>query len=122
FLCSADRPGGFMDNGIDVSIWFWVAFNAGVLVILAVDLGVFHRNAHAPSVKEAALWSAAWIALSLAFAGFIFAYGGSEPGCAFLAGCVVESSLSVDNIFVIVLLFTYFGLPAAYQHRVLFYG
>ena len=111
-----------MDNGIDVSIWFWIAFNAGVLVILALDLGVFHRKAHAPSVKEAALWSSAWIALSLAFAGFIFAYGGSEPGFAFLTGYVVEYSLSVDNIFVIVLIFTYFGLPAAYQHRVLFYG
>jgi tellurite resistance protein TerC len=111
-----------LDNGIDVPIWFWLAFNAGVLLILALDLGVFHRKAHAPSVKEAAMWSVAWISLSLAFAGFIFAYGGSEPGFAFLTGYVVEYSLSVDNIFVIVLIFTYFGLPAAYQHRVLFYG
>jgi tellurite resistance protein TerC len=111
-----------VDNGIDVSIWFWIAFNVGVLVILAVDLGVFHREAHAPSVKEAALWSAVWVVLSLAFAGVIFYIGGSEPGFAFLTGYVVEYSLSVDNIFVIVLIFAYFGLPAAYQHRVLFYG
>jgi len=111
-----------MDNGIDVGIWFWVAFNAGVLVILALDLGVFHRSAHAPSVKEAAMWSAVWVALSLAFAGVIFVYGGTEPGFAFLTGYVVEYSLSVDNIFVFIVVLGYFGVPARHQHRVLFYG
>jgi tellurite resistance protein TerC len=122
FLLLCGCREAWLDNGIDVSIWFWVAFNAGVLAILALDLGLFHKHAHAPSVREAATWSAVWVALSLAFAAFVFVYGGPQPGFAFLTGYVVEYSLSVDNIFVIVLIFAYFGLPAAYQHRVLFYG
>jgi tellurite resistance protein TerC len=115
-------PEDSLDNHINVGFEYWIAFLGGVLVILALDLGVFHRKAHAPSVKEAACWSALWVSLSLLFSGVIFAKGGTEPGLAFLTGYVVEYSLSVDNIFVIVLIFTYFGVPAQYQHRVLFWG
>ncbi|HEX5368478.1 MAG TPA: TerC family protein [Dehalococcoidia bacterium] len=111
-----------MDNGVDVSIWFWVAFNAGVLALLAADLGLFHRKAHAPTVREAALWSATWVALSMLFAAGIFVFDDANSGVAFLTGYVIEYSLSVDNIFVFVLIFTYFSVPAAYQHRVLFWG
>jgi tellurite resistance protein TerC len=111
-----------LDNGIDVGIWAWLAFNAGVITLLAIDLGVFNRHAHAPSVREAAMWSATWITLSLIFATGIFVFGGSEPGLAFITGYLIEYSLSVDNIFVFVLIFGYFAVPAQYQHRVLFWG
>lgn len=111
-----------MDNGVDASIWVWVGFNLVVLALLALDLGVFHRHAHVVTVKEAAMWSVAWVALSLAFAAGIFIVSGSEPGFAFLTGYVIEKSLSVDNIFVFVLLFSFFAVPPQYQHRVLFWG
>jgi tellurite resistance protein TerC len=111
-----------VDNGVDAGIWVWVGFNLVVLALLALDLGVFHRHAHAVTVKEAATWSIVWVALSLAFAAGIFVVEGSEPGLAFLTGYVIEKSLSVDNIFVFVLLFTFFAVPAELQHRVLFWG
>lgn len=107
---------------MEYGIWMWVGFNAAVLGLLALDLGVFHRHAHAVSVKEAATWSVVWIALSLAFNGYIFVNYGSQPGLEFLTGYLIEKSLSVDNIFVFVLLFSYFKVPAAYQHRILFWG
>jgi tellurite resistance protein TerC len=99
-----------------------VGFNVVVLALLALDLGVFHRHAHAVTVKEAAGWSIVWVALSLAFAAGIFVMEGSDPGLAFLTGYVIEKSLSVDNIFVFVLLFSFFAVPAELQHRVLFWG
>jgi tellurite resistance protein TerC len=111
-----------LDNHIDVDIWFYVAFNLGVLALLAIDLGLFHRQAHAPSVREAALWSLVWISLSLLFNAGIFAFGGSDAGLAFLTGYLIEYSLSVDNIFVFVLIFGYFQVSAQYQRRVLFWG
>ncbi|MBM4436417.1 MAG: TerC family protein [Actinobacteria bacterium] len=104
------------------SAWWWVAFNAGVLGLLALDLGVFHRKAYAPSLREAGLWSAVWIALALGFNAWIWLAVGAEPGAQFLTGYLVEKSLSVDNIFVFALIFSTFGVPAAYQHRVLFWG
>lgn len=104
------------------NIWFWIIFNVFVLVFLAVDLGVFHRKAHAVSLKEAAAWSVVWISLALLFNLGIYLYAGSEPALEFLTGYLIEKSLSVDNIFVFVLLFAYFNVPAAYQHRVLFWG
>ncbi|MEN9934015.1 MAG: hypothetical protein RLZZ387_594 [Chloroflexota bacterium] len=113
-------------------IWLWVGFNLFVLAMLALDLGVFHRDSHVVSVKEAAVWSVVWISLALAFNGLIFMfwdrlvpgseYTSSEAGLAFLTGYLIEKSLSVDNIFVFVLIFTYFAVPAKYQHRVLFWG
>jgi tellurite resistance protein TerC len=104
------------------SIWFWVAFNAFVIVLLAIDLGIFHRKAHEVSLREATAWSIVWIALSLLFAGGIYLYAGARPATEFLTGYLIEKSLSVDNIFVMVLIFTYLDVPARYQHRVLFWG
>ena len=110
------------DSTIDVQLWFWVAFNAGVIALLAMDLGVFNRKPHRPSVKEAGMWSAAWISISLLFNLGIFIFAGSEPGVQFLTGYLIEYSLSVDNIFVFVLIFGFFAVPPQYQHRVLFWG
>ena len=104
------------------SIWFWIAFNAFVVVLLAIDLGIFHRKAHEVSLREATAWSVVWIALSLLFAGGIYMYAGARPATEFLTGYLIEKSLSVDNIFVMVLIFSYLGVPARYQHRVLFWG
>lgn len=103
-------------------IWLWVAFNVFVLAMLALDLGVFHRNAHEVKVKEALGWSAVWIALALLFNLGVFVYGGSQKGFEFLTGYLIEKSLSVDNIFVFLLLFSYFAVPSIYQHKVLFWG
>ena len=97
------------------SIWFWVA-------LLALDLGVFHRKAHEVRLKEAAIWSAVWVLLALAFNLGIYILAGAEPAMEFLTGYLVEKSLSVDNIFVIAMIFSYFAVPALYQHRVLFWG
>jgi tellurite resistance protein TerC len=103
-------------------LWLWISFTVFVLGMLALDLGVFHRSAHAVSLKEAGMWSAVWIALSLVFNVIIYNFYGSEVGLQFLTGYLIEKSLSVDNIFVFVLIFSYFSVPAMYQHRVLFWG
>ena len=103
-------------------VWMWVAFNVFVLVMLAVDLGVVHRRAHEVALKEALVWSGIWIALSLLFALGLYVWYGSQPALEFLTGYLIEKSLSVDNIFVFVLLFSYFKVPARYQHKVLFWG
>ena len=100
----------------------WIGFNLFVLALLALDLGVFHRKAHAVSLKEAAWWSVAWVALSLAFGAGIWWFEGKGPALQYLAGYLIEKSLSVDNIFVIALIFSFFAVPALYQHRVLFWG
>jgi tellurite resistance protein TerC len=107
-------------NSRDIAVF--LAFNAGVLAMLAIDLGIFNRKAHRITLKEAGIWSGIWIALSLAFAGAIFAFRGTEAGLQFMAGYLIEYSLSVDNIFVFVLIFSYFRIPEKYQHRVLFWG
>ncbi len=104
------------------TVWPWLAFNLFVLGMLALDLGVFHRKAHEVSLKEAGAWSAVWIALALAFNAGLYFWKGQEPALQFLAGYLIEKSLSADNIFVFVLIFGYFAVPAAYQHRVLFWG
>src|SRR5687768_2359954 len=90
--------------------------------MLAVDLGVFHRRAHEVSLKEAAAWSAVWISLALFFAYGIYHFRGPQAGLEFLTGYLIEKALSVDNIFVFVLIFSYFNVPAKYQHRILFWG
>jgi tellurite resistance protein TerC len=100
----------------------FVAFNIGVLAVLAIDLGIFNRKAHAATVKEAASWSAVWITLSLGFAVVVYQLYGRQAALEFVTGYVIEYSLSVDNIFVIVLIFSYFRIPDKYQHRVLFWG
>jgi len=103
-------------------LWPWIGFNLFVLVMLAVDLGVFHRKAHEVTVREAAIWSAVWITLSLSFNYGIYHFMGPQAGIEFLTAYLIEKALSVDNIFVFVLIFTYFGVPSRYQHRVLFWG
>ena len=100
----------------------WAAFIGFVLLMLALDLGVFHRKSHVVGFKEAAIWSGVWVALSLLFAGWVFLDFGSVKGTEFLTGYVIEKSLSVDNIFVFVMIFGALGIPAIYQHRVLFWG
>jgi tellurite resistance protein TerC len=100
----------------------FIAFNAGVLLVLAIDLGVFNRKAHAPSVREAAAWSTVWISLSLLFAGVVYWQMGGQAALEFFTGYVIEYSLSIDNIFVILMIFSYFRIPDKYQHRVLFWG
>src|SRR5258708_34462999 len=104
------------------NLWLWIAFNAGVLCVLAIDLFGFQRKAHAPSTKEAAIWTAVWIALSLGFNALIWHWAGYAKALEFLTGYMVEYSLSVDNLFVFVLGFSYFSVPAASPHRLLFWG
>ena len=109
---------------------FYAAFCAFVLLLLAVDLGVFHRTAHAVSFRESLAWSVVWVTIALLFNYGFYRYASAEFGAErgqqlaleFLTGYIVEKSLAVDNVFVFVLVFSYFAIPAAYQHRVLFYG
>jgi tellurite resistance protein TerC len=117
---------------LDGTIWLWIGFNLFVLCMLALDLGIFHRKAHVVSIREATIWSVVWIALALVFNLGLYLfwdqisptseYTNREASLAFLTGYLIEKSLSVDNIFVFVLIFTFFAVPAAYQHRVLFWG
>ena len=100
----------------------WISFNAFILLMLALDLGVFQRKIHAVTVKEALIWSAVWIVLALAFNVFVYYDFGKQKALEFLTGYILEKSLSVDNIFVFVLLFSYFKVPSQYQHKVLFWG
>jgi tellurite resistance protein TerC len=100
----------------------WIAFNAGVALLLLLDLGLFHRRAHAVSIREAALESAVWVALSVGFGLWILVSHGRGPGLEFFTGYVIEKSLSVDNVFVFILIFQYFRVDARYQHRLLFWG
>jgi len=123
-------------------LWIWIGFVLFILLMLALDLGVFHRKAHVVKIKEALAWSAVWIALGLAFAGFVyFGYehrwlglgntidavdgtinDGASATTKYLTGYVVEKSLSVDNVFVIAMIFASLAVPPIYQHRVLFWG
>ncbi|HEY6220417.1 MAG TPA: TerC family protein [Gemmatimonadaceae bacterium] len=107
---------------IATSIWFWIGFVGFILAMLSLDLGVFHRKVHEVRPREAAIWTAVWVALALAFAGGLAWFFGHRPALTFLTGYVIEESLSADNIFVIVLIFDYFAVPKVCQHRVLFYG
>lgn len=104
------------------NLWLWIGFNLFVLLMLALDLGVFHRKAHAVTFKESMAWTVVWITLAMLFNLGVWHYGGSEKGIQFLTGYVIEKSLSVDNVFVFALLFSYFSVPAKYQHKVLFWG
>jgi tellurite resistance protein TerC len=104
------------------NVWLWVGFNVFILTMLALDLGVFNRKAHAPTFKESALWTMTWVSLAIIFAVGVYFFRSPQSALEFSTGYLIEYSLSVDNIFVFVLLFTYFRVPAAYQHRVLFWG
>jgi tellurite resistance protein TerC len=104
------------------SIILWGAFSAFVLAMLALDLGVFHRKSHAISVKEALTWTAVWIVLAMLFNLFVYYYFDKEKALEFFTAYLVEKSLSIDNIFVIIMIFSYFSVPDSYQHKVLFWG
>ena len=104
------------------SIWLWVGFNVFVLAMLALDLGVFHRKAHVVSLKESLTWTFVWIGLALVFNAGVWHYAGSTKALEFFTGYLIEKSLSVDNVFVFALLFSYFAVPQLYQHKVLFWG
>jgi tellurite resistance protein TerC len=103
-------------------VWLWVGFNAFVLVMLGLDLGVFHRKAHVVSLRESLSWTMVWVGLALVFNLGVWHYAGPQKGLEFLTGYLIEKSLSVDNVFVMALLFSYFAVPPAYQHKVLFWG
>jgi tellurite resistance protein TerC len=100
----------------------WIVFHVIVVAMLALDLGVFNRRAHVIHVREALIWSGVWIALSLLFNAGIWVWKGPEPAAEFFAGYLLEKSLSVDNIFVMLMIFTYFQVPRQYQHKILYWG
>jgi len=104
------------------TVWLWGGFTAFVLAMLALDLGVFHRKAHEVRFREALTWSIVWVSLALAFNVLIWKWFGPTRGLEFLTGYLIEKALSVDNIFVFLVIFSYFSVPSAYQHRVLFWG
>src|SRR6266498_1646012 len=114
------------------TIWLWIGFNLFILLMLALDLGVFNRKSHVVSSREAIIWSLVWRSLSLIFNAIIYffwdkmvpssMYSNGEAALAFFTGYLIEKSLSVDNIFIFILIFSFFRVPAAYQHRVLFWG
>ena len=107
---------------MEQSIYWWAGFNVFILTMLALDLGVFHRKLREISVKEAFLWTGFWVILSFAFNVIVYYTLGEDKAFEFFTGYLIEKSLSVDNIFVIILIFSYFQVPQAYQHKVLFWG
>jgi tellurite resistance protein TerC len=104
------------------SVWLWIGFSLFILAMLALDLGVFHRKAHAVSFKEALGWTALWVTLALLFGAGVGHFAGHEKALEFYTGWLIEYSLSVDNVFVFALIFSYFAVPPAWQHKVLFWG
>ena len=102
--------------------WLWIGFNVFVLLMLVLDLGVFHRKSHVISVKEALGWTCVWVLMAFIFNVFVYYFFGEETAFEFFTGYLIEKSLSVDNIFVMILIFSYFNVPAQYQHKVLFWG
>jgi tellurite resistance protein TerC len=102
--------------------WLWIIFGAVIMFMLALDLGLFNRKPHTPTYRESLVWSLVWVTLAMCFAGVVFWQKGETKGFEFLAGYLIELSLSVDNLFVFLLIFTYFKVPARFQHRVLFWG
>lgn len=104
------------------SIWLWVGFNVFVLLMLALDLGVFHRKSHTVTFRESMTWTAVWVALAFVFNAGIWHFFGNQKALEFLTGYLIEKSLSVDNVFIFALLFSYFAVPPKYQHKVLFWG
>jgi tellurite resistance protein TerC len=107
---------------ITVAWWAWAAVIAFILAMLAVDLLFFHREAHEVSIREAAIWSAIWIVISLVFGGIVWATLGGQAAGEYISGYLIEKSLSVDNLFVFALLLSYFAVPLEHQHRLLYWG
>ena len=113
---------GLCMDTISGSTWLWLGFSVFIVTMLSLDLGLFNRNAHTIRYKEAWIWSGVWVTLALIFAGLVFHYQGHVRGLEFLTGYLIELSLSVDNLFVFLLIFSYFKVPSKFQHRVLFWG
>jgi len=107
---------------MEVSVWFWIGFHLLIGTILAIDLGVVGKTSHKIPLKEALIWTLVWVGVALAFNVFVYFEWGGEFALEFLTGYVIEYSLSVDNIFVFILIFTSFAIPSEYQHKVLFWG
>jgi len=107
---------------IQITAWHWIAFVLCVVIFLALDLGVFHRRAHVVRFREALLWTSIWFCLAMLFAVWLRSARGEKEGLQFVTGYLIELSLSMDNVFVIALIFSYFRIPSEYQHRVLFWG
>jgi len=105
-----------------IDVYVWIGFIAFIILLLTVDLGIFHRKSHEVKIKEALLWSAVWISLALIFNYGIYVFLGEEKALEFLTGYLIEKSLSVDNLFVFIMLFTFFDVQPKYQHKVLFWG
>src|SRR5207302_31432 len=105
-----------------ITPWHWVGFICCVLLILAFDLGLFHRRAHVVKFREAMFWTSAWVLLAMLFVVWLKNLRGQKESLEFLTGYLIELSLSLDNVFVIALIFGYFRVPPAYQHRLLFWG
>lgn len=105
-----------------ISIYFWIGFHIFIFLMLALDLGVFHKHTHKVPVREAVIWSIVWISLAMTFNLFVFFEFGKTKALEFLTGYVIEYSLSVDNIFVFILIFSYFAVKDQYQHKILFWG
>lgn len=103
-------------------LWLWIGFGLIVITMMVIDLGVFNKEAHEVKMKEALIWSAVWISLALLFALGVWKFKGHQDALKFLTGYVLEESLSIDNLFVFLLIFSYFRVPAHYQHKVLFWG
>ncbi len=110
------------ENVTEIAVWHWIVFGILVVVLLALDLLVFHRHDHAPSLRESAGWSVFWISLAVAFGGLIWWWDGASAGTQYIAAYLIEKALSMDNIFVFVVIFRFFHIPLKYQHRVLFWG
>jgi tellurite resistance protein TerC len=104
------------------NLLFWVLFNVFVLAMLALDLWIFHRPGHTVKFREAVAWSVGWILLAAAFAALVYFWHGRETAVEFTTGYIIELSLSVDNLFIFLLIFRYFKVPSDYQHKVLFWG
>ncbi len=107
---------------VSVSVWIWVSFTVFILLLLLVDLGLFQRNAHAVSVKESLAWTFVWVVLACGFGGIMYWWHGYHAALEFFTGYIIEYSLSVDNLFIFILIFTYFKVPDKYRHRILFWG
>src|SRR5215813_1612934 len=109
-------------NTLGGSIGLWLGFAIFILIMLSLDLGLFNRKAHTIRYREATVWSCVWVSLALGFAGIVFWFQGTQRGLEFVTGYLIELSLSVDNLFVFLLIFSYFKVPSKFQHRVLFWG
>jgi tellurite resistance protein TerC len=107
---------------VEITYWHWIAFVCAVLILLGLDLGVFHRRAHVVSFRESLLWTAVWVSLAMIFAIALKPFRGEKEALEFLTGYLIELSLSMDNVFVIALILGHFAIPAQHQHRVLFWG